>query len=754
MNVFRFPLLAAAAALSAAIASAVHAAATPVAPSLPARTAVATAPGIRTLAVHGSAAAHTAGSTCASGHLCLAVTLSTALPPACGSTSSIDAEVGERVYACYTATNGSSVELDYHTLSDDTDGTLFQLLQQPLPPGADYQYFRQFTVGDDESIVSTWSAQAALPDYAPSVTDGSGFIDITEDGTALGIGSEGIAGVTLPFDFNFYGVSSNQMCVSSDGFVLLDYAPCPGYAFYASQSLPSSYLPAAAILPLWEELVADTGDIYYATIGSAPNRRFVVEWYDRLPYGASDGFTFELILDESGGALAFQYQDVDTVPATSSGGALAAIGLQANADLAHQFSVFQPSVSSGSGIAWALTAPVVYTASASIDIRAQSPAMTVTPTTATANSVVGVSMSMPMTIGNQGTQALTWSAVQAGATQAGAVAAPRLALGSPSLSAFAEDIQNQRFVTLDASAPGSLDLVASTDYSLAGGDFVDADPTRLYAIDGSSAGHRNAFVSVDTASGAVSDIGLAVPPGNASWSGLAWDPVSRTFYATTTECGLASSILFTIHRSTGTARRVGAVDTGRQNCVVDIAFDSDGRLYGIDTYDTGMGGGLLSIDTATGVAQRIGSLGVNVGSTRQGMSFDHTTHTLYWTRSADDGSSEMYTIDTSTGVATPIAPIGSTQVHLDAFAILPPDDCADASAASWLSIHPASGTTAVNATSTVTLTFNASGLDAGRYHATVCVSGNDPRLRTQAVPVEFVVAPAVDSIFFDGFESL
>jgi hypothetical protein len=61
--------------------------------------------------------------------------------------------------------------------------------------------------------------------------------------------------------------------------------------------------------------------------------------------------------------------------------------------------------------------------------------------------------------------------------------------------------------------------------------------------------------------------------------------VARTFYATTTECGLASSILFTIHRSTGAARRVGAVDTGRQNCVVDIAFDTDGQLYGIDTYD-------------------------------------------------------------------------------------------------------------------------------------------------------------------------
>jgi len=742
MNMSRFPFLACAATLSAAIATVAHAAAAP----------NPTAPPSRTVSVHGAAVQPSAG-TCAAGQLCLAVTLSTSPPPACGSVTSIDAQVGEVVYACYTVTNETAGELDYHTLSDDVDGTLFQLLEQPLPPAASYQYFRRFTVGDEESIVSTWAAQATLPDYSPTVTGGSGFIDITAFGTPLGIGSEGIVGVTMPFDFNFYGLPSNQLCVSSDGFVLLDYAPCPGYAFYASQSLPSDYLPAPAILPMWEELIGENGEVYAATLGTAPNRRFVVEWYDRAPYGASDGFTFELILDEADGGVAFEYEDVDTIPATSSGGALAAIGLQANGDLADQFSVFQSSVTSGSGIAWALTAPTVYTSSAAIQIATPSPAMTVNPTTITANAVVGRTMGVPLTIGNEGTQPLNWNAAQAVSSQDEALPVPTRTLGSRPLTAFAEDIDNQRFITLDASAPGNIQVVAATDYTLAGGDFADTDGTRLYGIDGSSANHRNAFVSVDTATGVVTDIGQAVPPGNAQWSGLAWDPVSRTFYATATECGLASSMLFTIHRSTGDARRVGAIDTGRQNCVVEIAFDTDGQLYGIDTYDSGNGGGLIRIDKTSGAAQRIGSLGINVGSTSQGMGFDHETHTLYWTRSADDGSSRMYTIDLASGVATAVGTIGSTQVHLDAFAILPDDDCVNTPPAAWLGINPSSGTTPMNGTSLVTLTLDASGLGAGRYDATVCVSGNDPHLRAQAVPVEFVVMPADDSIFFDGFEN-
>ncbi|MEP7044737.1 MAG: hypothetical protein ABI843_16845 [Dokdonella sp.] len=747
MTTHRLPQLATATAAFALIAAAAHGTGSP-------NPRAAATAGARSVAVQGGAAVQAAGSGCAAASLCLAVTLSTAPPPSCGTATSIDAHVGDRVYACYTATNRTAGSLDYHSLSDAIDGTLFQLLEQPLPPGASYQYFRMFTVADSESIVSTWSAQASLPDYSPTVIGGSGFIDISAYGSALDIGSEGIVGVTLPFDFEFYGSPTDGLCVSSDGFVLLDYAPCPGYAFYASQSLPSPYLPAAAILPLWEELLGDSGQIYSATIGVAPARRFVVEWKDRIPYGASDGFTFELILDEAGGGIAFQYQDVDTIPASSSGGALAAIGLQANADLADQFSIFQPAVTSNSGIAWTLTAPTVYTSSARIDITMQSPAMSVTPTVVTANAVIGATIGVPLTIGNDGTQALTWSTAQVSATGAASMPTSRRSLDGTALPAFAEDIQNQQFVTLDASAPGSVDVVATTDYLLAGGDFADADPGRLYAIDGSSPNHRDAFVSVDTRSGTVTDIGQATAPGNASWSGLAWDAAARTLYATATECGLASSQLFTIHRSTGAARRIGAIDSGRQNCVVDIALDTDERLYGIDTYDSGNGGGLLSIDKTTGAAQRIGSLGINVGSTSQGMSFDHATHTLYWTRSADDGSSEMYTIDTLTGAATPIAQIGSAPIHLDAFVILPPDDCANAPAAAWLGVAPTSGTTAVSATSMVTLTLDASGLAAGRYHAIVCVRGNDPHRLAQAVPVEFVVAPTIDTIFFDGFETL
>ena len=71
----------------------------------------------------------------------------------------------------------------------------------------------------------------------------------------------------------------------------------------------------------------------------------------------------------------------------------------------------------------------------------------------------------------------------------------------------------------------------------------------------------------------------------------------------------------------------------------------------------------------------------------------------------------------------------------------------------WLSAAPTSGTTAAGASSSVTVTFDSTGLAAGTYSANVCVASNDPAHATLAVPVSMTVADGDDTIFKDGFDA-
>ncbi len=73
----------------------------------------------------------------------------------------------------------------------------------------------------------------------------------------------------------------------------------------------------------------------------------------------------------------------------------------------------------------------------------------------------------------------------------------------------------------------------------------------------------------------------------------------------------------------------------------------------------------------------------------------------------------------------------------------------------WLSAAPASGTTAADGSSDVTVTFDSTGLAAGSYSANVCVNSNDTEQPVVAVPVTMTVTGGGgdDVIFADGFDA-
>ncbi len=167
--------------------------------------------------------------------------------------------------------------------------------------------------------------------------------------------------VPIGFDFQFYGVTYNQVTVSTDG----------NMGFGGAYVLPNQPLPygngPALIAPFWDDLMGgfysaknSTNGVWYRLEGTAPNRRLIVQWNDVTQWPGLGEATFQVILYETTNEIKFQYQDVQFEPtfgSSSDNGASATVGLQ-NQDgtLATQYSYNNDILSNGSAILF--SAPV------------------------------------------------------------------------------------------------------------------------------------------------------------------------------------------------------------------------------------------------------------------------------------------------------------------------------------------------------------------------------------------------------------
>ena len=89
-------------------------------------------------------------------------------------------------------------------------------------------------------------------------------------------GDEFAGRLHLPFDFDFYDQTYSQIWISDNGYV--NFAGPDQFNFFPS-AIPSPAPPNAAIYAFWQDLAVDaTSQIDYATVGTAPNRAFIIEY--------------------------------------------------------------------------------------------------------------------------------------------------------------------------------------------------------------------------------------------------------------------------------------------------------------------------------------------------------------------------------------------------------------------------------------------------------------------------------------------
>jgi hypothetical protein len=152
------------------------------------------------------------------------------------------------------------------------------------------------------------------------------WVDATAGGTQLSLGDDTSATVSLPFSFSFYRQSFSSLKVSSNGYVNFGASAATAWT---NADVPSPTPPNGFVAPLWDDLNPSAGGgVWYRTIGSSPNRRFVVAWVGVRHYLNAGTATFELVLEEGTNDLVLQYQDVDFGNSFDDFGASATVGVE------------------------------------------------------------------------------------------------------------------------------------------------------------------------------------------------------------------------------------------------------------------------------------------------------------------------------------------------------------------------------------------------------------------------------------------
>jgi len=755
-----------------------------------------------------------------SGTLSLALTaaIDNGDPSQCGTSSDLAVNQGQTVNLCYTVTNHTGHALSFQTLSDTLGGSLFSLQQQPLDDGASAQYNRQVVAGPSSSgtITATWSSQDRQANYTYDDSGASRFVDIAATGTPLGLADDASADVPVPFSFAFYGTVTNVLSISNNGGINIGVPQTTlGYINFGLPDLFNN--STSVILPLWDDFGSSSGDVYYQTNGTAPNRQFIVEWANRVHDPVSqntDGATFEVIINEADGSFSFEYADVDyscngsAGPLDCSGGVSATIGIQGSQtfldpvrSIYTQYSYNSAAVTDGQSIVWTPVPVASFVATSSVMLDVGAAIVAASPTALNASATAGTQATATLTIGNSGDHDLQWSvdeaptaasarahfpatpyraapskipahpssvhAVAQAAKQIGSFDTSRAPFGTAVVPAFAVLPIQESLYSLDAANAGVLTTIGtagSLNNLYDGGAFANNDFSKIYLVgpQGTPAyPYTSGFVSVDTTTGALTMINAnpTEQTGGFDISVLQWDASTATMYASADENQdvnpppgyQPTSHIYTVDVATGTFTH--AFDLPN-TLIVAIAFDTAGHMYAIDI----IADELLAIDKTTGDMQAIGPIGFDANNA-QAMDFDPRTGILWYAGCANGGffcSGAMYQIDTGTGLATPVqnGSINGEGDEMTAFSIAEPKGpCANPADVPWLSVSPASGTTAADGSTPVTVTFDATGLADGTYNATLCVQSNDLSRVVVPVPVQFNVSGTdTDRIFADGFD--
>jgi hypothetical protein len=166
--------------------------------------------------------------------------------------------------------------------------------------------------------------------------------DIRLTGTKTNVLDDSSVAATIPFTFNFYGTPRASVQINSPGTLNFNGT---------TSSVINTCLPTGTTTPMisvfWEHLHAG-GLVYYQTIGTAPNRKFVILW-DTTVYLATSipRIDVRAVLYEGTNNIDVCYVQTNSGSVTYNAGASMTSGIQNGAGAALQYSCNTPTLVNG-----------------------------------------------------------------------------------------------------------------------------------------------------------------------------------------------------------------------------------------------------------------------------------------------------------------------------------------------------------------------------------------------------------------------
>lgn len=223
------------------------------------------------------------------------------------------------------------------------------------------------------------------------------------EGTNTGLADDDVSTqIPINFNFSFFGNTYSNVCVTSNGLLIFDSCGSSSDE-YDNLDLPSATDPDNTIAAFWDDLTTNIigGDykpsIYYTTVGSAPNRKFIVQWTNMYFFGTDIQMgSFQAILYETTNVIRIQYPQL--LGGSRALGNSASIGLEnANGSAARKYSFNSQSLTQGQAITFTPSGGnFTMDSEASIDdvwlVDSSNPAPDTPTLTAPNNSATGVNV--------------------------------------------------------------------------------------------------------------------------------------------------------------------------------------------------------------------------------------------------------------------------------------------------------------------------------------------------------------------------
>lgn len=158
-----------------------------------------------------------------------------------------------------------------------------------------------FVIQTASAQVATYSFSEAISTYTPLTTGTVTAYEAPWDNHIAG------NAYIAPIDFTFFydGVNHNQCFVHPNGFISFSNQIAPTALNPLSNT--AIFIGGGTISALGLDLLSTTDPIVYATLGTAPNRVFVVQWTNARRAAVAGNFNFQIRLLETSNSIEFSY---------------------------------------------------------------------------------------------------------------------------------------------------------------------------------------------------------------------------------------------------------------------------------------------------------------------------------------------------------------------------------------------------------------------------------------------------------------